>query len=260
MSHEALVGLQVFVIVSEPWDFVDGHTTGPFLAHVLAVGKDCWSPSSDAVLIRLASPMSYKDAHCEYLIASPRYKDGDLSALAAGIVVHCGLTVIPPERVASSDPFDLSWWRGGAAFIGTLRSSQVWNELEKQRPDFYIASSDGHGMEEPRKAFRIKRLSSDTRDDLLLIRIDPPLMGQRYGSGGRDIEYIIIATRNVGATLFPIREWPVDVNVSKPLVDDIGERDHLLGHEYKDLAWAELYRTEEDARLKSKGLWLRKYK
>jgi hypothetical protein len=54
-------------------------------------------------------------------------------------------------------------------------------------PDFYLASSEGYGMEEPRRGFAIRRLRGDHRDDYLLTRIDPPLIGQPFGMGAHDI-------------------------------------------------------------------------
>jgi len=51
-------------------------------------------------------------------------------------------------------------------------------------PDFYLASSEGYDLEEPRRCFQIKRMRGDFRDDYLLVRIDPPINGQKYGFGG----------------------------------------------------------------------------
>ena len=115
-------------------------------------------------------------------------------------------------------------------------------------PDFYLASAEGYGMEEPRRCWRIKRLATDNRDDLLLARIDPPLPGQKYGEP-RDIDLVLLATRHEeGSSLFPVTAWPVYVHVARPLVSDAEHREKLQAHEFQSIAWAELYRTEEDAR------------
>jgi hypothetical protein len=45
------------------------------------------------------------------------------------------------------------------------------------RPDFYLALSEGYGMEEPRRGFVIRRPRGDSRDDYLLARIEPPVIG-----------------------------------------------------------------------------------
>lgn len=120
-----------------------------------------------------------------------------------------------------------------------------------KRPDFYLASSEGYGLEEPRRCWRVRRAATDTRDDLLLVKIDPPLLGQKYGQGNRDIDLVWMATRHQGASLFPVNEWPVFVHVIRPLIADPEHRDTLRKDEYESIAWAELYPSEQDARLKS---------
>jgi len=52
-------------------------------------------------------------------------------------------------------------------------------------------------------------------------------------------------------TLFPVSEWPVFVHVARPLSVNPELRDTLREDEFETIAWAELYRTEEDARTKA---------
>lgn len=118
-------------------------------------------------------------------------------------------------------------------------------------PDFYLASSEGYDLESPRRAWRVKRLSTDGRDDLLLLKVDPPLLGQKYGLGSRDVDMVLVATRHHGSSLFPINEWPIFVHVARPLVEHPELRDYLRPNEFESIAWAELYRTERDARSKA---------
>jgi len=118
------------------------------------------------------------------------------------------------------------------------------------KPDFYLASSEGYGMEEPRRGFVIRRLRGDHRDDYLLARIEPPVIGQRFGMGGRDIDHVILATRHAGESLFPIQHWPVFVHVVRPLVSTEG-RVVLHDDEMESIAWAEVYQTEDAARAKT---------
>jgi len=116
-------------------------------------------------------------------------------------------------------------------------------------PDFYLASAEGYGkFEEPRRAYRIKRLNGDVRDDYLLIRVSPPVIGQPYGLGAKDIEYLVVCTRFKGDTLFPINDWPAHVHIVWPRGDDIISRDVIHNDELHSMAWGELYRTEEEAR------------
>jgi hypothetical protein len=118
-------------------------------------------------------------------------------------------------------------------------------------PDFFLASSEGYGLEEPRSCKRIKRVSSDYRDDLLLVKVEPPLIGQPYGLGSRDIDTLLVATRHKGAPLFPIKEWPGYVHVARLLIENPEQREQIHDNEFQLIASAELYRTEEDARVKA---------
>ena len=123
-----------------------------------------------------------------------------------------------------------------------------------KEPDFYLASSEGYGLEEPRRCWRVKRLTADERDerdDLLLLKIDPPLPGQKYGLGNCDVDLVLVATRHRGVSLFPVNEWPVFVHVARPLSVNPELRETLREDEFETIAWAELYRTEEDARAKT---------
>ena len=118
-------------------------------------------------------------------------------------------------------------------------------------PDFFLASSEGYRLEEPRSCKRIKRVRSDNRDDLLLVKVEPPLIGQPYGLGGRDIDTLLVATRHKGDSLFPIKEWPVFVHVARLLIENPEEREQIYENEFESIGWAELYATEATARAKA---------
>jgi hypothetical protein len=118
------------------------------------------------------------------------------------------------------------------------------------QPDFYLSSTEGYDMESVRRSWRIKRMATANRDDLLLIEIDPPLIGQKYGLGDRDVKIVVIAPRHEGTSLFPIKEWPLSVHVARLLIDNPKDRNVLSDHDFESIGWAELYRTEDDARLK----------
>lgn len=114
--------------------------------------------------------------------------------------------------------------------------------------DFYLASTEGYGLEHPRKCFIIRRLSTETRQDLLLVRVVPPLIVQKRAIGSGDLELVVLATRHRGSTLFPIKEWPVYVHVARAKHVNSIEADIVSQDDLEVVAWGELYRTEEDAR------------
>jgi len=117
-------------------------------------------------------------------------------------------------------------------------------------PDFDLASTESYEMEEPRQCWRVRRMETEKRDDLLLVKIDPPLIGQKYGLGARDPDLVLIATRHRDESLFPIATWPVYVHVALPLIADRQVHDKLKDSQIQSIAWATLYQTADDARLK----------
>ncbi len=106
-------------------------------------------------------------------------------------------------------------------------------------------------MESPRRCRRIKRLRGESRDDYLLVEIEPPLIGQQFGLGATDISLVIVATRHEGASLFPIKKWPVYVHVARVLVENPADREDLKNTDLEEIGWAELYPTETRASAKA---------
>jgi hypothetical protein len=127
----------------------------------------------------------------------------------------------------------------------------------ENEPDFYLASGESHGFEVPRREWRVRRIRSEHRNDLLAIRIEPPLNLKPplkltgASSEQRKLSVLVVATRHKGASLFPIDSWPVFVHIAEPLVRNVESREVLRSSEIKSIAWGELYRTEQDAREKS---------
>jgi hypothetical protein len=114
--------------------------------------------------------------------------------------------------------------------------------VTSRKPDFFLASGDGYNLEEPRKAYVIRRYPAAKRDDYLLVRIDPP-----YESHGYVSEKLVLAAKFEGTSLFPISYWPLPVYVLRPLVQAPDTFDTLdPDREMELIAWAEIYRTMDE--------------
>jgi len=46
----------------------------------------------------------------------------------------------------------------------------------------------------------------------MLVEVDPPFIGQKFGLGGKDLETIVLAPRLEGYSLFPVSKWPCPVH------------------------------------------------
>jgi hypothetical protein len=76
-------------------------------------------------------------------------------------------------------------------------------------PDFFLSSAgESELLSEPRACWSRARLRDQVRDDYMLIQIEPPLIGQQFGLGDKDISQLIISARLQGDTLFPVSHWP----------------------------------------------------
>lgn len=115
--------------------------------------------------------------------------------------------------------------------------------------DFYLASSEGYDLDEPRACRAIARLHGERRDDYLLVNICPPLVGQGYGLGENDLDQVVIAPRFQEESLMPIKRWPVFVHVARLVVPYVGQ-DAVHSDDLELIAWAEVYESEEAAREK----------
>ena len=108
------------------------------------------------------------------------------------------------------------------------------------KPDFFLSSTEGYGLENPRACYRIRKLDGREEDAYLLVKIEPVLIGQKYGLGDKDIDTIILATRHKGTSLFPITEYPLSVHVAR-LLCDISDKDALSEKDIELIGWGEIY-------------------
>ena len=124
-----------------------------------------------------------------------------------------------------------------------------------QQPDFYIASSDvspDDDFARPRKCWLKKRFASTIFGDSWLIKIDPPIPGQEFGPGEHDVDELVIAAKYPADVLDHIRNWPVYVNVGRFRGSNVSAQPKHRGRDFQALLVAELYPTEEAARIKAR--------
>ena len=77
-------------------------------------------PIGNSVLIELDTPVNANGLHYTQVVASVRLTRDSVATLLSTETLGCGVTWIPESRFSASAPFDLSWWRGGAAAIADI--------------------------------------------------------------------------------------------------------------------------------------------
>jgi len=115
-------------------------------------------------------------------------------------------------------------------------------------PDFFLTAA-GEVMGDlatVRTCLAKARLRDAIRDDHLLVEIDPALIGQAYGLGGQDIGYLILSTRFQGSTLFPIKEWPCHVFISRILDSNIMNSLVFAKEQVEIIGWGMIFPTLEE--------------
>ncbi|CAK7013479.1 hypothetical protein [Saezia sanguinis] len=110
----------------------------------------------------------------------------------------------------------------------------------------YLSSLESTLLKPVRKCAFIQSMTFDTGKIAVLAAIAPPLVGQAYNSA-KDIELVVLTSRHQGENIASIRNFPFFVFISRPLIDDICNRQIIHTNELEILAWGELYRTAYDA-------------
>jgi len=119
-----LEDMLVEITVSDPWEWGTEVGVTPLSAKILRwrIGED-YRPTE--ILLSLLKTVMYKGVECRFFVGTPALEREHLEDIARGLAVECALTQIPEDRARSSDPFDLSWWRGGIGLTCTIRAKLV---------------------------------------------------------------------------------------------------------------------------------------
>ena len=117
--------------------------------------------------------------------------------------------------------------------------------VDTEEADFVMTSSEGYGLKEPRDCVVLHWFDGDRSSRYVLVSIDPPLIGQTYGLGGRDVFEVVLASRHV-CSLYPMTKWPAYVHVSVPLCDVRSKSGRLGKDDLQLIGWGEIYRKLAD--------------
>ena len=92
-----------------------------FVQHDLAATIIEIDSKNRKILLSLDKPLISGSEKYQHVVASARLARDDLDTLADAGILGCSVTWVPEEEFKHTDPFSLSWWRGGAAAITDLR-------------------------------------------------------------------------------------------------------------------------------------------
>jgi len=119
--------------------------------------------------------------------------------------------------------------------------------------DFYLTTAEEYGLLSlPRACRQLGRFADVNRDDYMLVEIDPPLIGQSFGLGDKDITRLLLSTRHQGHSLFPIDEWPAHVYVTRLLDQKVISNNRFSAQQVELIAWGLLFRNYSEAEAHAK--------
>lgn len=113
---------------------------------------------------------------------------------------------------------------------------------------FYLSSLESVRFSETRECHVVRTLEFSSGKPCALVKISPVVIGQQYGLGAEDIEYLVLTSRHEGETVAPEpSEYPCFIHIARPLFDVEDASEVIETSDVENLAWGEVYRTRNDA-------------
>lgn len=105
MNPIVLLGRQVKILENDfmPQDLI---------AHIKEVNE-----KDRVFLLEMETPLVSSKTTYTYVVASPRLSQENLETLLHQGFLGCCVTWVPNEKFEPNHPYDITWWRGGAAAI-----------------------------------------------------------------------------------------------------------------------------------------------
>jgi len=115
-------------------------------------------------------------------------------------------------------------------------------------PPLYLASNEVIPNLGPRKCKIMQKLWSEERHDYFLrMQIEPPITGRTFQIEQDEIDEVVVATRHVGTSLYPISNFPIVVYVCYIVNDVIRSTGNVSAKDLKILLVGEMFSNLEDA-------------
>jgi hypothetical protein len=120
--------------------------------------------------------------------------------------------------------------------------------MKDRSPDFFLGSSEHRGdWAIARSCWIVDSLRKEDGGECLLVSISPPVIGQRFGLGDKDISSLILAPRHKGVVLTQKVEQPVPVLIYRMLESNANTQPLVRNSDIEMSAWGEIYPTLEAA-------------
>lgn len=115
------------------------------------------------------------------------------------------------------------------------------------RPDFYLDPTENGDLRELRSCWRRGTLKDTRGTEYLVVEISPPIIGQGYGLGEKDISRVLLSPRHQGHSLFPITSWPEFVYVTRLVDESALASGTATDNQVEMILWGVLYSSRAAA-------------
>ncbi len=120
-SRISLVGHRIVVVVSEPWEMVDGSKSNRLWGTIAALRRFSESVDRESILVDLSAPVVWRSTAYPSLLIEARHGEGLIDAMSDRDDVECNFVGITSAQREPLDELDMSKWRGGLAGIAAVR-------------------------------------------------------------------------------------------------------------------------------------------
>ena len=122
-------------------------------------------------------------------------------------------------------------------------------------PIFYLTTAGEYKLlSKPRACWFVRRLRDVNRDDYMLVRIDPPLIGQSFGLGANDVTALLLSTRHQGFSLYTMKDWPTNVYVARISDPNVFDAECFTREQVQLIAWGEIFDDFQKATVRAHEL------
>jgi hypothetical protein len=120
--------------------------------------------------------------------------------------------------------------------------------MTDQDCDFFLASREHRDDWSKVRCCSVIRSMKDTAGkEYFCVSIEPPVIGQPYGLGDRNITAVFVTPHYDGASLSPLSDNPLPVLIFRPMDDMMPDTNPIDLQRLKLAAWGEIYKSKAEA-------------
>ena len=113
---------------------------------------------------------------------------------------------------------------------------------------YFLSSMESREiLADTRRVEVVREVAFVSEKPAIVAVVDPPIVGQRFGLGARDIDVVLLTHAHEGDRINPGGPFPIFVHVARLLVPLSGIGDVVDRADVQGVGRGELYRTSDDA-------------